>query len=155
MGLTFNVWHCYVFCYVSWSAVVESHGARNQKTVSTLFHSSGEIYNRRWRKNEHPVWSYKLRSTGCDRKYRRQKWKVFQCGWSRESRKADDSPATAAFRWTHKHSQRKQPTFCNTTTCFSSKWRLRNECRNSILMTLHYPDLGSSSDWLCPAGNLL
>ena len=25
---------------------------------------------------------------------------------------------------------------------------LRNERRNSILMTRHYPDLGSSSDWL-------
>ena len=29
-----------------------------------------------------------------------------------------------------------------------SKWRLRNERRNSILMTRHYPDLGSASDWL-------
>ena len=31
---------------------------------------------------------------------------------------------------------------------FSAKWRLRNNCRNSILMTCHYPDLGSPSDWL-------
>ena len=111
MGLTFNVWHCYFFCFVSWSAVVESHGARNQKTASTLFRSSGEIYNKRWRKNEHPVWSYKLRSTGCDKKYRPQKWKVFQSAWSREWRKADDSSVIAAFRWTHKHNLRKQPTF--------------------------------------------
>ena len=28
------------------------------------------------------------------------------------------------------------------------KWRLRNEHRNSILMTHHYPDLGGASDWL-------
>ena len=27
--------------------------------------------------------------------------------------------------------------------------------RNSILMTCHYPDLGSDSDWLCRYGNLL
>ena len=34
------------------------------------------------------------------------------------------------------------------TTVFSSKWRLRNEWRNSILMTRPYPDLGGASDWL-------
>ena len=42
----------------------------------------------------------------------------------------------------------KQPTFGNATTGFPAKWRLRNERRNSILMTCHYPDLGSASDWL-------
>ena len=31
---------------------------------------------------------------------------------------------------------------------FSAKWRLRHNCRNSILMTCHYSDLGSPSDWL-------
>ena len=31
---------------------------------------------------------------------------------------------------------------------FPAKWRLRNERRNSILMTRHYPDLGGVSDWL-------
>ena len=45
-------------------------------------------------------------------------------------------------------SLRKQPTFRDATTGFPSKWRLRNERRNSILMTRHYPDLGSASDWL-------
>ena len=54
-----------------------------------------------------------------------------------------------------KHNQRKQPTFSDATTGFPAKWRLRNERRNSTLMTLHYPDLGSSSDWLCHAENLL
>ena len=34
------------------------------------------------------------------------------------------------------------------TTGFLAKWRLRNERRNSILMTCHYLDLGSASDWL-------
>ena len=33
--------------------------------------------------------------------------------------------------------------------------RLRNERRNSILMTRHYPDLGTASDWSCLVGNLL
>ena len=37
-----------------------------------------------------------------------------------------------------------------------AKRRLRwNEPRNSILMTCHYPDLGSASDWSCSEGNLL
>ena len=31
---------------------------------------------------------------------------------------------------------------------FLRERRLRNERRNSILMTRHYPDLGSASDWL-------
>ena len=33
-------------------------------------------------------------------------------------------------------------------SCFPAKWRPRNERRNSILMTRHYSDLGSASDWL-------
>ena len=36
---------------------------------------------------------------------------------------------------------------------FLAKWRLRNERRNSILMTYHYLDLGSVSDWSCRVGN--
>ena len=47
-------------------------------------------------------------------------------------------------------SLRKQPTFGDATTGFPAKWRLRNERRNSILMTRHYADLGSASDWSCP-----
>ena len=31
---------------------------------------------------------------------------------------------------------------------FPTNWRLRNERRNSILMTSHYPDLDSASDWV-------
>ena len=41
-------------------------------------------------------------------------------------------------------SLRKEPTFREAL----EKRRLSNEHRNSILMTRHYPDLGSSSDWL-------
>ena len=52
-------------------------------------------------------------------------------------------------------SMRKQPTFGDATTGFPTKWRLRNERRNSILMTRHYPDLGSASDWSCRVGNLI
>ena len=36
-------------------------------------------------------------------------------------------------------SLRKEPTFGDATTGFPAKWRLRNERRNSILMTRHYP----------------
>ena len=50
---------------------------------------------------------------------------------------------------------RKQPTFGDATTGFSAKWSLRNERRNFILMTYHYPDLGSASDWSCREGNLV
>ena len=42
----------------------------------------------------------------------------------------------------------KQPTFGDANTGFPAKWRLRNEHRNSILITHHYPNLGSASDWL-------
>ena len=52
-------------------------------------------------------------------------------------------------------SLKKQLTFGDTTTGFPVKWRLRNKCRNSILMTRQYPDLGSASDWLCCARNLI
>ena len=46
---------------------------------------------------------------------------------------------------------RKQSTFRDAKTGFSgfpTKWRLRIEPRNSILMTHHYPDLGGANDWL-------
>ena len=49
----------------------------------------------------------------------------------------------------------KQPTFGDATTGFPAKWRLRNERTNSILMTRHYPDLGSASHWSCHVGNLI
>ena len=52
-------------------------------------------------------------------------------------------------------SLRKQPTFGDATIGFPAKWRLRNERRNSILMTRHYPDLGSASDWSCRARKLI
>ena len=55
----------------------------------------------------------------------------------------------------HHYSLRKQPTFGDATTDFPAKWRLRNERRNSILMTCHYPDLGSASDWSYRVGNLI
>ena len=52
-------------------------------------------------------------------------------------------------------SMRKQPTFGDATTGFPTKWCLRNKRRNSILMTRHYPVLGSASDWSCCMGNLI
>ena len=42
---------------------------------------------------------------------------------------------------------RKQPIFRDATS-FHAKWRLRNVRRKSVLMTCHYPDLGSASEWL-------
>ena len=54
------------------------------------------------------------------------------------------------------NSLRKRPIFRDAISGFPSrKWRLRNERRNSILMTCHYPDLGSALDWSCSVGNLL
>ena len=47
-----------------------------------------------------------------------------------------------------KHSPRKQRTFRDVTTNFLSNWRLRNERRNSVLMTRHYQNLDSASNWL-------
>ena len=46
------------------------------------------------------------------------------------------------------YSLKKQPTFRDAITGLPANWRLRNERRNSKLMTRHYPDLGSASDWL-------
>ena len=42
-----------------------------------------------------------------------------------------------------RYSLRKQP-----KSSFNAKWPLRNERRNSLLMTRHYPDLGGAFDWL-------
>ena len=50
---------------------------------------------------------------------------------------------------------RKQPTSPDNTTGFPAKWRLRNDCKNSVLMTCHYPDLCSASDWSYHEENLL
>ena len=44
-----------------------------------------------------------------------------------------------------KTSLRKLPIFREATTSFPAKYRLRNEHRNFILMTCHYPNLGSAS----------
>ena len=49
--------------------------------------------------------------------------------------------------WIYHFNLRKQPTFQDATTGFPTEWRLRNKCRNSILMMCHYPGLGSDSDW--------
>ena len=38
---------------------------------------------------------------------------------------------------------------------FPGKWLLRNGRRNCILITRHYPDFGSASDWSCCVENLL
>ena len=50
---------------------------------------------------------------------------------------------------------RKQPTSLDTTSGFPAKWRQRNERRSSILVTRHYSDLFSTSDWSCREGIFL
>ena len=42
--------------------------------------------------------------------------------------------------------ENSQHYFGDSTTGVPAKWRLRNECKNSILMTSHHPDLGSACD---------
>ena len=59
------------------------------------------------------------------------------------------------FRKDFFRSMKKQPTFRDAITFLPAKWRLRNDCRNSILMVCHYPDQGSASDWLCRVVTLL
>ena len=49
---------------------------------------------------------------------------------------------------------RMQPSFRDHTTGFPAKLSLKNDCRDSILMTYHYPDLDSASDWSCRKENL-
>ena len=51
------------------------------------------------------------------------------------------------YDWTI-HNLRQQPTFSNATTGLPTKWRLRNESRNSIVTTRHHLDVGGASDWL-------
>ena len=63
--------------------------------------------------------------------------------------------ATTPLAYVRSFSLRKQPTFVDATTGFPAKWHLRNERRNSILMTRHYPDLGGATDWSCHVGNLI
>ena len=42
----------------------------------------------------------------------------------------------------------EQPTSRHAATGFLVKWRLRNVRRDTILMTCHYQDVGSASDWM-------
>ena len=86
--------------------------------------------------SHHPVWEASG-NRGCD---------LRQCTFS---------TLFSLFSWLEILNLRKQSTFHDATTGSPVKWRLRNERRNSILMTYHYPDLGSASDWLCRVGNLL
>ena len=50
-------------------------------------------------------------------------------------------------------SLRKQPTLRDATTGFPTKWRISHERRNSILITLHYPELSSASGWSYRVGH--
>ena len=52
-------------------------------------------------------------------------------------------------------SLRKQPTFHDATSVFPAKWRLKKRAKKFILMTHHYPNLGSDSDRLYRVRNLI
>ena len=77
------------------------------------------------------------------------KRKLKSVGGGQVDRGKREGGREAAYFTTLPWSLRKQPTFGDATTGFPVKCRLRNERRNSILMTCHYPDLGSASDWSC------
>ena len=56
------------------------------------------------------------------------------------------TPAKAHVQRRKMNSPRKQPSFRDASNGFPAKRRLRNEPRNSILMTCYYLDPGSASD---------
>ena len=49
------------------------------------------------------------------------------------------------------HNLRKQPTFSLPPLIFPQSDVRETSAKNSLLMTHHYPDLGSAPDWLCPS----
>ena len=77
--------------------------------------------------------------------------------WSDNERKREKLSQETKGLWNASNSLswEKQQTFRDPTTSFPAEWRLRNKCRNSMLMTCHWPDLGRVSDWTCCARNLL
>ena len=87
----------------------------------------------------------KLKTTGwcsCSSKNHQKLWFVLPL------RKSFHFLLLTFYEYSVYNSLRKQPMFREVTTWALAKWRLSNELRNSILMTCHYPDLGSASDWL-------
>ena len=77
--------------------------------------------------------------------------------WSDNERKRENLLQETKGLWNASNSLswEKQQTFRDPTTSFPAEWHLRNKCRNSMLMTCHWPDMGRVSDWTCCAGNLL
>ena len=73
---------------------------------------------------------------------------AYTCKLSLFSEKSQVESEESEFKLWNITRLRKQLTFCDATTDLQAKRRLRNEHRNSILMTRHYPDLGSAFDWL-------
>ena len=73
---------------------------------------------------------------------------AYTCKLSSFSEKSQVESEESEFKLWNITRLRKQLTFCDATTDLQAKRRLRNRRRNSILMTRHYPDLGSASDWL-------
>ena len=68
--------------------------------------------------------------------------KTMSCAMCTVSIKRENKKFNTSLAW--ENSQ----TFRDATTDFPAKWHLKNKHRDSILMTCHYPDLGSAFDWL-------
>ena len=74
-----------------------------------------------------------------DKNQESNSWNPESTAWNLESKNVLDYLTSCL---------RNQPSFGDDITGFPAKRRLRNERRNSILMTRQYPDLDSASDWL-------
>ena len=111
--------------------------------TSRVLKSSSSISTSPWRANQKK------------KKMKKQTNKTKQNTWQHQQTRISNTIHVIITKYYKPHyialssnSLRKLPTFGDATTCLPAKWRLRNERRNSILMTRHYPDLGSASDWL-------
>ena len=88
-----------------------------------------------------------------------KRWMTFQTmglgesAWRKVYREKDVKKYPVASMG-QRNTLRKQSTFRDASTGLLSKGPLRNERRNSILMTCQYTDLGSASDWMCREGSL-
>ena len=103
-----------------------------------VFKETNEMYER--------IYRFLSRWIRTKEKYANSKWVLTNLFCWRSNVSNDDK---ISLTWNGcKNTLRKQPTFGDATSGFPAKVRLINECRNSILMTRHYPDLGSASDWL-------
>ena len=75
-------------------------------------------------------------------------WQVYQLTKHDNRIDPQEAPTILLFRKFLNLQRYTVVTFGDATTGFPDKWSVRNEGSNFILMTRHYLDLGSASDWL-------